>query len=251
VTAADIPEPARVGFGKGAGAYSRGRPSYPPEAVDYIVSRCAIGPGRTVFDLAAGTGIFTSLLVPTGAEVIAVEPVESMRAKIEGASQVLDGTAEAIPLPDESVDAVTVAQAFHWFNFGEALAEIARVLRPGGALCLVWNRRDESVPWVDRMSEIIKWRAHQVSEYDRIDWPKVIWESGRYGSVAHRVFGWEHVIDRAGLAERVRSVSYIAAMEEPVRESIVAEVLALADDGGFPEHFPLPYNTLVWCTNRS
>ena len=242
-----IPEPARVGFGAGADAYARGRPSYPPEAVSWIVSRFPADP--VVLDLAAGTGIFTDLVRPFAARLIAVEPVESMRAKIASADEVLDGTAESLPLDDAAVDAVTVAQAFHWFRFDEALAEIARVLRPGGTLALFWNRRDESVPWVDRMSQIIKWRAHQVSEYDRIDWPEVIGRSGLYGPVSHASFSWAHEMDRDGLAERVRSVSYIAAMDAAERESIVAEVLDSV--AHFPERFGLPYNTLVWCTTRS
>ncbi|HVF74053.1 MAG TPA: class I SAM-dependent methyltransferase [Acidimicrobiales bacterium] len=242
-----IPEPARVGFGAGADAYARGRPSYPAEAVAWIASCCGIGPGRTVLDLAAGTGIFTDLLTATGADVVAVEPVASMRAKIGGA-RVLDGTAEAIPLDDASVDAVTVAQAFHWFRRDEALAEIARVLRPGGGLALVWNRRDESEPWVDRMSEVIGWRAHQISEYDRVDWRAVLDAFGAFGEVEHRSFAWEHEIDRDGLAERVRSVSYVAAMEEVEREALVAQVLELVRE--FPDRFALPYNTLAWCTTR-
>lgn len=242
-----IPEAASAGFGAGADAYQRGRPSYPPDAVSYVVSRCGIGPGATVLDLAAGTGIFTSRLAPTGARVVAVEPVESMRAKIADA-EVLDGTAESIPLPDGSVDAVTVAQAFHWFRFDEALAEIARVLRPGGSLALLWNRRDESVPWVARMSEVIGWRAHQISEYDRTDWPAVLGRPGAFGPVEHRTFSWEHVIDRERLAERVRSVSYVAALAPEEREALVTEVLKLVD--GFDEPFPLPYNTMVWCTTR-
>jgi ubiquinone/menaquinone biosynthesis C-methylase UbiE len=241
-----IPEAASAGFGAGADAYARARPSYPPAAVEFIVSRFPAQP--TVLDLAAGTGIFTALLAPHAARLIAVEPVAAMRAKIDNA-EVLDGTAESIPLPDASVDAVTVAQAFHWFRFDEALAEIARVLRPGGALALCWNRRDESVAWVDRMSEVMKWRTNQISSYDRTDWPAVIGRSGQFGEVEHRSFGWEHMMDRPMLAERVRSVSYIAAMDSAERESIVAEVLALAD--GFDEPFALPYNTLVWCTTRS
>jgi SAM-dependent methyltransferase len=243
-----IPEPARVGFGQGADAYAKGRPTYPPEAVSWVAAR--FPPSPVVLDLAAGTGIFTELVRPFAARVVAVEPVPAMRAKIAAADSVLDGTAESIPLPDASVDAVTVAQAFHWFRFDEALAEIARVLRPGGLLALIWNRRDESVPWVDRMSEIIEWRAHQVSEYDRIDWPEVIGRSGQFGPVEHAEFAWAHELDRAGLAERVRSVSYVAAMGSAEREALVAEVLALADEGGFPERFGLPYNTLVWCTTR-
>jgi len=247
MAASDVPDASRVGFGAGADAYAKGRPSYPAEAVAWIASRCGIGPGRTVLDLAAGTGIFTDLLTATGADVVAVEPVAAMRARIAGA-RVLDGTAESIPLPDESVDAATVAQAFHWCRFDEALAELARVLRPGGGLALVWNRRDEREPWVKRMSDVIEWRGHQISEYDRIDWCAVIDASGAFGPVEHRSFSWEHVIDRDGLAERVRSVSYVAAMDEAGRESLVAQVLDLVADR--PERFPLPYNTLAWCTTR-
>lgn len=243
-----IPDPARIGFGAGADAYAKGRPTYPPEAVAWIAERCAIGPGRTVLDLAAGTGIFTSLLVGTGADVVAVEPVAGMRAKIVGA-RALDGTAESIPLPDGSVDAVTVAQAFHWFRRHEALAEIARVLRPGGGLALVWNRRDESEPWVKRMSDVLEWRAHAVSAYDTVDWQAVIDVAGDFGPVEHRTFSWEHVVDRQALAERVRSISYVAAMDEAGRESLVAQVLDLVCP--FPELFPLPYNTLAWCTTRT
>lgn len=242
-----IPEAAREGFGAGADAYARGRPSYPPEAVDWIVRR--FPPAPVVVDVAAGTGIFTSLLRPFAGRLIAVEPVESMRLKIADADVVLDGTAESLPLEDASVDAVTVAQAFHWFRFDEALAEIGRVLRPGGVLALVWNRRDESVPWVDRMSAIIKWRAHQISEYDRIDWESVVGSAGLYGPVEHAVFSWSHWMDRRGLADRVRSVSYVAAMGEAERESLAASVVALASE--FEEPFALPYNTLVWCTTRS
>jgi SAM-dependent methyltransferase len=236
-----------VGFGAGADAYQRGRPSYPPEAVAWIASK--LSPGATLVDLAAGTGIFTDLIAPAAGRVVAVEPVASMRAKITSAHEVLDGTAESLPLVDGSVNAVTVAQAFHWFRYDEALAEIARVLRPGGLLVLLWNRRDEGEPWVARMSEIIQWRAHQISEYDRIDWPAVIGQSGQYGPVEHRSFPWAHMVDRATLADRVRSVSYVAAMEEPQREALATEVVALVE--GFDEPFPLPYTTLVWCTTRS
>src|SRR5581483_4114059 len=120
--------PAARGFGSAADAYERGRPDYPAAAIDFLVDRLELGPGRVVLDLAAGTGKLTRLLVPTGADVIAVEPIEEMRAKIEGA-RTLEGTAEAIPLPDSSFAAVTVAQAFHWCRAEEAVRDIRRVLR--------------------------------------------------------------------------------------------------------------------------
>lgn len=238
---------AEKGFGAGADAYDRGRPSYPAAAVDLVVRELGIGPGTTVVDVGAGTGKFSELLVPTGAHVVAVEPVANMRAKIPPPIEALDGTGEVLPLDDGGARAITVAQAFHWFRHDDSLAEFARVLEPGGGVALVWNRRDESVPWIDAMSRVIEWRAHQVSEYDRTDWPGIIARSGRFGPVEFASFAWNHMVDREGLAERVRSVSYIAAMEDEARrEAIVDEVLALTD--GFDEPFALPYNTLVWWT---
>lgn len=150
--------PHAHGYARAADAYERGRPEYPAAAVAYALRLLAIGPASTVLDLAAGTGKFTRVLVPTGARIVAVEPVAAMRERIAAQCPtvtVLEGTAEAIPLPDESVDAVTVAQAFHWFRGREALAEIRRVLRPGGGLALVWNVRDETVDWVRRLAELM------------------------------------------------------------------------------------------------
>jgi SAM-dependent methyltransferase len=245
-----IERAAEKGFGAGADAYDRGRPSYPSEAVALVVRALRIGEGATVVDLGAGTGKFTQLLVPTRARLVAVEPVGNMRRKIAPPVEAMDGTAESMPLADGSVDAVVVAQAFHWFRHDEALAEIARVLRPGGGLALLWNRRDESVSWVDALSRVIEWRAHQVSEYDRTDWPAIIAGAGAFGPVEHAQFSWEHLVDRVTLADRVRSVSYIAAMDDDAeRESIVAEAVALTD--GFAEPFPLPYNTLVWWCRKT
>jgi ubiquinone/menaquinone biosynthesis C-methylase UbiE len=243
---------AASGFAAGSAAYDRGRPSYPQEAVDFLVDKLAIGPDSTVVDLAAGTGKFTALLVPTEARIVAVEPVAEMRETLARALpgvEALDGTAEAIPLPDGRAQAVAVAQAFHWFDAEPALAEIARVLEPGGGLVLLWNRRDESVPWVHEMSEVLRWHEFARSDYDQIDWRAVVAESGLFTELQHTTFAYEQELDRDGLAERVRSVSYIAAMEPAEREGLVEKVLRLVDDK--PERFPLPYNTLVfWCRKR-
>ena len=133
---------AAEGFTVGADAYERGRPSYPPEAITLLTAELELGPGRRVLDLGAGTGKMTALLAATGADVVAIEPVAAMRerlvARLPGV-EALEGTAEAIPLPRGSVDAVVVAQSFHWFEAPVALAEIARVLRPHGGLALVWG----------------------------------------------------------------------------------------------------------------
>src|SRR5207248_291508 len=137
--------PAAAGFARAADVYERARPEYPPEAVAWLVERLDLGPGRVVVDVAAGTGKLTRLLVPSGAQVVAVEPLAEMREVLRGVvpeAEAREGTAEALPLPDDCADAVMVAAAFHWFRRDEALPELARVLRPGGRLAIVYNLRD-------------------------------------------------------------------------------------------------------------
>src|SRR4051812_40459047 len=132
-------ETAAIGFALSAQAYEEGRPGYPPAALEPL----KLGAGMTVLDLAAGTGKLTRALAASEATVIAVEPVAEMRAALPESVTALDGTAETIPLEAGSVDLVTVAQAFHWFDGPAALAEIHRVLVPGGRLAVLWNRRVE------------------------------------------------------------------------------------------------------------
>ena len=156
--AGTIHEAAR-GFEHAPKPYEIGRPPYPPEAIERLVAELEIEDGKRVLDLAAGTGKLTRLLVPTGAFVVAVEPVEGMRAALMTSLpqvEAVAGTAEAIPLPNGSVDAVTVGQAFHWFDGDAALAEIHRVLRPGGRLGLIWNVKDESVDWIEKLGGIME-----------------------------------------------------------------------------------------------
>jgi SAM-dependent methyltransferase len=143
-----------LSFGSAAAAYERGRPSYPPEAIDWLLPTGA----RRVLDLGAGTGKLTTRLVERGLDVVAVDPIpdmlEVLRASLPETRAVL-GTAEEIPLEDNSVDAVLVAQAWHWVDPERAIPEVARVLRPGGRLGLVWNTRDERLGWVRELGQII------------------------------------------------------------------------------------------------
>ncbi len=141
-----------------ADTYARGRPDYPAALDAWLRDTLGLHTGSTVLDLGAGTGKFTPRLLATGARVVAVEPVQAMRDKLHatyGHVQVLDGRADAIPLPDASLDVVVCAQSFHWFATPDALAEIRRVLKPGGRLGLVWNMRDNSVPWVARLDALV------------------------------------------------------------------------------------------------
>src|SRR5690349_17777512 len=122
-----VHDTARRGFASAAEVYEQSRPGYPEEAIQWLATELGLGPGRTVVDLAAGTGKLTRLLTSTGASVIAIEPVDEMREALERTTPQADarpGTAERTGLPDASADAVTVAQAFHWFDGPAALAEI-------------------------------------------------------------------------------------------------------------------------------
>ena len=129
-------------FNSRAQVYVAGRPSYPNELIAWLQDH--FPPTTRVADIGAGTGILTKQLFDAGLTVTAIEPSAPMRAEIPPGIPALDGTAEAIPLPDASVELVTVAQAFHWFNQAEAMAEFSRILTPGGQVALIWNQRDDS-----------------------------------------------------------------------------------------------------------
>jgi SAM-dependent methyltransferase len=239
---------AAAGFGRAADAYERSRPSYPPAAVDRLCAELGIGAGARVLDLAAGTGKFTRLLADRGAELVAVEPSDAMREQFAVAVPgvpVHAGTAEAIPLADASFDAVVVAQAFHWFDAPRALSEIARVLRASGGLGLVWNERDESVPWVAELSHVMRWDVRMPYRVGT-DFREVLDASGLFTRAQRERFAFAQELDRDGLCERVSTTSFIAAMEPAEREAILDGVRALV--AGFPERFELPYVTEVfWC----
>lgn len=254
-----IPRAAAEGFERGASAYERSRPSYPAEAVACIVGRAAIGPGTDVLDLAAGTGKLTRLLVPTGAEVIAVEPVEAMRDALYDAApgvEVLDGTAEEIPLGDGSVDVVTVAQAFHWFDAPAALGELRRVLKPGGRLVLVWNTRDRTVEWVRRFGELLAGPDEErpYDSYHDVDYAAVVAAAGGYAPLQVWEHDWEQLIDAELLVARAASVSVVAALPDDRRREVLDAVAELAtshpDLAGRPL-FGFPYTTRVHWTTRT
>lgn len=241
-----IDDVAARGFEAGAASYEAARPGYPDDAVAVLRDVIGIGPGKSVLDLAAGTGKLTRRLVELGASVTAVEPVTGMRHQLERVLPdvtALDGTAEDIPADDASYDVVVVAQAFHWFDADSAFAQIARVLKPKGRLALLWNERDEATPWVAEMSRLIRWHERTVSRYQHVDWAVVVAGAGRFTALQERLVRWEQPMTRELLADRVRSISYIATMPVPERERLAAEVVALV--GRLPEPFPLPYTCRV------
>jgi ubiquinone/menaquinone biosynthesis C-methylase UbiE len=246
-----IHEVAAEGFEQGAVDYERARPGYPQDAVDHLVDVLPIRSRSRVLDLAAGTGKFTRLLDSTGADIVAIEPVAAMRRQLSVSLpgvQVLDGTAEAIPLPDESVDAVTVAQGFHWFDFAPALVEIRRVLKPQGGLALLWNKRDDSVPWVAEMSEVIRWHEFLGSSYETTEWEPVIAADGGFTEAGHVSFSWVHPLSFEMLKARVRSVSYIATKPPEEQEALAEAVVDLVREQ--PEPVDLPYTTHVYWAHK-
>jgi SAM-dependent methyltransferase len=238
--------PSTRGF-EGADVYERGRPDYPAAAVARIVSKLDLRPGRTVLDLAAGTGKLTRLLVPSKANVIAVEPVREMRAELERRVRgvvVLAGTAERMPLTDRYVDAVTVGQAFHWFKQDEALREIHRVLQPGGGVALIWNARDERHPVQAALSEVFDAFEGDTPRRKQRDWRTLLPDSGLYERCERALFEHEQPVDEQGLVERVVSTSFIAAASQAVRDEVEARVRGIARAAEQP--IRLPYMTELY-----
>ena len=231
---------AQAGFSAAAEVYERARPGYPDEAVAWVAERLGIGPGRDVLDLAAGTGKLTRQLVPLGARIVAVEPIDAMRAELERAVpgvEALAGTAEAIPLADGSVDAVTCAQAAHWFRADEAVREIRRVLRPGGGLALLWNVRDLDDPKHARVDELL---APHRSEFlsGEEHWRAVL------GPTEHRTWRHEQRLTLEEYVDRVASTSFVGAMTAERRGGFLNEVRAALS--GFPEPLEIRYLTEVY-----
>jgi ubiquinone/menaquinone biosynthesis C-methylase UbiE len=244
------------GFDQNAAQYEQARPSYPAEAVAHIVGHGVIGPGRRVLDLAAGTGKLTRLLVPSGAEVVAVEPVPGMRDRLALVApdvDVHDGTAEHLPFPDDAFDAVTVAQAFHWFDPPVALAEVHRVLRPGGHLFLLWNTRDRGYDWVRQFGDMLvdgdSELGRPYDSYYDVDYAAVVAAAGGFTPVERWGHHWEQTCDEDLLVARAASVSVVGALPEDERAAVLERVRDLArthpDLAGKP-WFGFPYETHVW-----
>jgi ubiquinone/menaquinone biosynthesis C-methylase UbiE len=239
-------EAAATGFARAAAEYERGRPGYPDDALAALAEGLALAPGRVVLDLAAGTGALTRPLAGTGAEVIAVEPVAEMRAALPDAARALEGTAERIPLDPSSVDAVTVAQAFHWFDGDAALAEIHRVLRPGGRLALLWNRRVEDAPVNQAIERLLAPHRGDVPTHRGDAWRAAFERTDLFGPLEEHVFANEQRLDADGLADRIGSISFVASLPDPERAQLLRAARALASDGPVT----VPYRTELQLADR-
>jgi SAM-dependent methyltransferase len=233
---------AAVGFARSAEAYERARPDYPPVALEPL----RLSPDMVIVDLAAGTGKLTRLLAGSGATVIAVEPVAEMRAALPASVQVLEGTAERIPLDTGSADLVTVAQAFHWFDGDAALAEIHRVLRPGGRLALVWNRRVTEDPVNRAIEAILGPHRAEVPTHRWDNWRATFERTTFFGPLEEHVFPSEQHLDADGMADRIGSISFIASLSDDERAKVLEEARALAAGGPVT----VPYRTELQIAER-
>ena len=246
----EVHEVAASGFGAQAATYDRVRPSYPPAAVRWLTTQLRIGPGQRVVDLAAGTGKFTALIAGAGADLVAVEPVAQMRDVLRGrlpGVPTLAGVAESLPFATGSLDAVTVAQAFHWFDPARAMAELARVVRIGGRVGLLWNARERGVDWLDRVWSVMDgverrapWRDEgrgradpagtRGAASDSPHWSERIL-TGSAGWSPWTTATFRHVqrATHQDLVDRILSVSHVAALPPRRQQAVLNEIRAILD----------------------
>jgi SAM-dependent methyltransferase len=260
---------AGVGYQRAAGVYERSRPSYPLAALAALADALPLEAGRTVVDLGAGTGKFTRLLALTGAEVLAVEPVKEMRetlAELLPGVAVTAGTAEATGLPGGCADAVVAAQSWHWFDERAALAEVERLLRPDGALALVWNTYDTSVPWVRDFQDIYFRLAPRDLPSPPLTsalgdagpgggWRKAF-EAGAagWGEMSERHWPNPYSTTVEDVVERMMSSSHIAVLDADAQAQVRAEVEAVLgahDATRVSGAIEMPYTTDVYWVRRA
>jgi ubiquinone/menaquinone biosynthesis C-methylase UbiE len=246
---------AAAGF-RDPDVYERGRPGYPDAAVDHAFAALGLAPGARVLDLGAGTGKLARSLLERAAEVVAVEPLDAMRQRLESLLPRADarpGTAEAIPLPDASVDAAFAGEAFHWFATPEAVAEIGRVVRPGGGVALLWNvaEWEESEELMVAIGRLMAELPDFDTNYRRQragEWRAVFGDGAPFDALEKAVFEWVLDYDRPRLLAQVASFSWVGALPDARRAGVLERVQALL------ERHPAPVRvrtqTEVWTTRR-
>jgi SAM-dependent methyltransferase len=245
-----VHETASKAWADSAEVYERARPGYPAEAIARLHD-LGLGPDSDVLDLAAGTGKLTRALIAAGARVTAVEPLFAMRQMLQQRlpeATIMEGTAERIPVQDGSIDLVTVAQAFHWFDADSAMREIARVLRPGGGLAAIWNVRDESVEWMAMIRELLEEHKAQTPDHRTGDWRRPFETGALFAPLELETYVHVQEVSRADALDVFASRSYVAALPEPDRLALLERV---AEQVPKTEPVAIPYVTELYWTRKS
>jgi SAM-dependent methyltransferase len=235
--------PLTAGFAEVAGAYERGRPEYAPAVVGAIAAELDIPAAGPVLDLAAGTGKLTRALLGVGLDVVAVEPQPELRellAASVGSEHVREGLAEAIPLPDQSVAVVTVADAFHWFDHAVALAEIKRVLRPGGGLAVLSAVPDWSgASWAHEVGTLIAGMLTAHPKFDGPPWQESVRAAGGWSEPREIRVTTSQPASPDRMVDYIASMSWVASLPPDQRAETLAKVDAIISAGETPPKLPI------------
>ncbi|MGI8802629.1 MAG: class I SAM-dependent methyltransferase [Solirubrobacteraceae bacterium] len=230
--------PLAAQFAEVAGAYERGRPEYAPAVIGALAAELKLAPGARILDLAAGTGKLTRTLLAGGFDVIAVEPLDALRRAMVasvGAERVREGRAEKIPLPDASVYAVTVADAFHWFDQAAAMSEIRRVLRSGGGLAVIHTAPDwGDAPWAHDLGRLMNGLRPPHPHYDGPSWREALGGSGGWSAPWEVRVTTRQAVTAEQLLDYLASISWIAAMPAEHRADTLAQAAAILSRGEAP-----------------
>jgi SAM-dependent methyltransferase len=239
-----------AGFAKSVDAYIAGRPDYPPALLD------ALPHAETIVELGAGTGKFTRALIGCAKRIVAVEPLPEMAAHIpQGGKtgvEVIVGKAEQVPLPGAVADLVCCATAYHWFDYPAAADEIHRLLKPGGHLALIWNRRDNDVQWVAEFSQTIESYSTDVRRFGSEYW-RQIFKDSRFALTVETAFPFAYPMPVTGIVDRAFSTSYIALLpsEEKMRlRGKLADLVARHAELRDVAEIAFPYVSLLYVLRK-
>jgi SAM-dependent methyltransferase len=230
--------PLAAHFAGVADAYERGRPEYAPAVIGALSAELGLAPGARVLDLAAGTGKLTRALLAAGLDVVAVEPQAQLRERLArevGAERALEGLAEAIPLADASVSAVTVADGFHWFDQAPALAEIARVLRPHGGLAVLVTIPDWSgASWAHEVGELMAHARPQHPAFDGPPWQEALHAADGWSRPREIRVRYSAPADPQRVLDYLASISWVAGLPDRERAAMFEQIAALLREGSTP-----------------